>query len=82
MTPLEARNAMLEALRTVAPESEPDKLADDARFRDELDIDSMDFLKVVVALHAAAGIDIPEADYAKVQTMGGAVAYLVSKTKG
>jgi acyl carrier protein len=46
-----------------------------------VDIDSMDFLKVVVALHAAVGLDIPEADYPKVQTMGSAVAYLVSKAK-
>ena len=81
MTPLEARNAMVSALRSVAPESQPDELSDGARFRDELDIDSMDFLKVMIALHAALGLDIPESDYPKVQTMGGAVAYLTSKVK-
>jgi acyl carrier protein len=73
------RHAVVEALRSVAPESDPASLDDAARLRDELDLDSMDFLNFVIALHATLGVDVPEADYPKVQTMGGAVAYLAAK---
>jgi acyl carrier protein len=79
MNSQEIRNVVIEALRSVAPESEPASLEDSARIRDELDIDSMDFLNFIVAIHAALQVDIPEADYAKVQTLGGAVSYLASK---
>ena len=79
MNPTEIRNHVVEALRGVAPESDPAALADDARLRDELDLDSMDFLNFIVAVHSALHVDIPEADYPKVQTLGGAVSYLEKK---
>lgn len=75
----EIRDAVVQALRSVAPEADPGVLDDAARLRDELDLDSMDFLNFVIAVHTALRVDIPEADYAKVQTLGGAVAYLASK---
>lgn len=79
MNQQEIRKAVVDALRTVAPESDPQSLADDARLRDELDLDSMDFLNFVVALDSALHVAVPEADYPKVQTMGAAVAYLAAK---
>lgn len=75
----EIRTAVIQALLSVAPELNPASLEDAARLRDELDLDSMDFLNFVIALHNALHVDIPEADYPKVQTLGGAVAYLSSK---
>ncbi len=75
----EIRDAIVQALRSVAPEADPSTLDDKARLRDELDLDSMDFLNFVIAVHTALHVDIPEADYGKVQTLGGAVAYLSSK---
>ena len=81
MNSAEIRNRVVEALRAIAPESDPAALPDDARFRDELDIDSMDFLNFLVAVNAALHVDIPEADYPKVQTLGGAVGYLEAKLK-
>ena len=47
--------------------------------REELDIDSMDFLNFVIALHETLGIDIPEAEYPRLVTLDGAVAYLCVK---
>jgi acyl carrier protein len=47
-------------------------------FRDQLDIDSMDFLNFVIAVHEALHVEIPEADYPKLITLNGCVAYLVS----
>lgn len=75
----EVREVVVHALRTVAPESDPKTLSNGARFRDELDLDSMDFLNFVIAVHDALHVDIPEADYPKIQTMGDAVAYLTAK---
>ena len=79
MNAIEIRSAVVDALRRVAPESDPSSLPDAARVRDELDLDSMDFLNFVVALHDQLHVDVPEADYPKVQTIGGAVTYLAKK---
>jgi acyl carrier protein len=75
----EIRTAVFEALRSVAPECDPATLSDTARLREELDLDSMDFLNFIIAVHKALQVDIPEADYAKVQTLGGIVGYLEAK---
>ena len=48
-------------------------------FRDQLDLDSMDLLNVVIGLHAALGVEIPEADYSSLATPDGCVDYLLSK---
>lgn len=79
MNEREIRESVVQALRSVAPEVDPRAIDDGARLRDELDLDSMDFLNFVIALHTALHVDIPEADYGKVQTLGGAVAYLASR---
>jgi acyl carrier protein len=49
------------------------------RRRDQLDLDSMDLLNVVIGLHAALGVEIPEADYSSLVTPDGCVDYLFSK---
>ncbi len=79
MNDVAIRNAVVDALRSVAPESDPTAIDDAASLRDELDLDSMDFLNFVIAVHMALHVDIPEADYGKVQTLGGAVRYLAAK---
>jgi len=67
------------ALAKVAPESEGAELADDASLRDELDLDSMDFLNFVTELHALTGVDVPESDYVKLATLRGCVEYLTAR---
>jgi len=81
MTDDAIRKLVLSALAGVAPELDEATLEPDKNFRDQLDIDSMDFLNYVIALHEALGIDIPESDYAKVASIEGAVAYLSAKLK-
>ena len=76
MTTTEARRLIVEALSRLAPEANPAELPGRADLRSELDLDSMDFLNFVAALHARTGIDIPEADYPKLSTLDGAAAYL------
>ncbi len=60
----------------IAPEADCATLAGDEDLREALDLDSMDFMNFVVALHERTGIDIPEADYPQLHTLDGAIAYL------
>jgi acyl carrier protein len=70
------REAVVKALTNVAPEIDPAALGPDVAFRQEFDLDSMDFLNFVVALHKTLSVDVPEADYARLTTLDGAVDYL------
>ncbi len=76
MTDAEARQLIVDTLSAIAPEADFAQLQGSAVLREELDLDSMDFLNFIAALHARTGIDIPEADYPKLFTLDGAVAYL------
>jgi acyl carrier protein len=73
------RHAVIEALTSVAPEIDPSTLQDDTALRQELDLDSMDFLNFIIALHGSLGVDIPETDYLKLATIGDAVQYIEHK---
>ncbi|HXD97403.1 MAG TPA: phosphopantetheine-binding protein [Candidatus Acidoferrum sp.] len=75
----ELRAAVLRALGDIAPEADLASLRQDLAFRDQLDLDSMDMLNFVVALHDALGVDIPEADYPKLATLDACVEYLASR---
>lgn len=79
MTREAIREAVVRALTSVAPEIDPSSLDPDARFRQEIDLDSMDFLNFVIALHASLNVDVPEADYPKLATLNVAVDYLVNR---
>jgi acyl carrier protein len=70
---------VLRVLGDVAPEADPTSLRPDLAFRDQLDLDSMDMLNFVVGLHAALGVEIPEADYPKLATPDACVEYLASR---
>jgi acyl carrier protein len=69
------RNVVVLALGRIAPEADLSALDPTADIR-ELDIDSVDFLNFVLAIHAELGIDIPEADYGKLRTLESCSAYL------
>jgi acyl carrier protein len=75
----EVRATMLGVLGEIAPEADLAALKPDVAFRDQLDLDSMDLLNVVIGLHAALGVEIPEADYSSLVTPDGCVDYLLSR---
>jgi acyl carrier protein len=79
MTPDAVRATVIEELRNIAPEIDPSTLAPDADLRDALDIDSIDFLNLVIALHRRLGVDIPEADHARMRTLAAMTRYLAEK---
>ena len=68
-----------EELNNIAPEANLREIDSAADLREALDIDSMDFLNFVIAVHHRLGIDIPELDYPKLVTLAGAVRYLSTK---
>ncbi len=76
MTKQTIREAVVAALKTVAPEADASSLDDSERLRDALDLDSMDFLNFVIAMHKEFGVEIPETDYRKLSTLDGCIAYL------
>jgi len=70
------RSLVLEALKSIAPELEADQLRGDRPLRDEVDLDSMDWLRFISALHRRLGVNIPEADYQRLDSLDALVAYL------
>ena len=76
LTTDEIRSTVLRMLGEIAPEADLTRIKPDVSFRDQLDIDSMDFLNFVIAVHEALHVEIPEADYPKLATLKGCVGYL------
>jgi acyl carrier protein len=76
MTKDEIRGVIFRVLGKVAPEADLSTLKPNLRIRDQLDIDSMDLLNIVIALHQELNVEIPEADYSKLATLDDCIAYL------
>jgi acyl carrier protein len=76
VTPDEIRQVVFRILGAIAPEADFAALAPQANLRETLDLDSMDFLNFVIALHSETGVDVPEADYSCLSTLAGCIDYL------
>ena len=76
MTRDELRAGVLAALHRVAPEVDPATIDSDVALRDQVDLDSIDFVNFVIELDERFGVDVPERDYPLVATLGGCVDYL------
>jgi acyl carrier protein len=79
MSDVDVRKAVQEELGNIAPEIDFATVDPAADLREAIDIDSMDFLNFITAIHRRLGVDIPEVDYPKLATLDGAVAYIDSK---
>ncbi len=66
-------------LARLAPEVDFDTADRNRPIQQEFDIDSMDFLNFITALHARLGVNVPEADYAKVAAIASAQVYLLAR---
>ncbi len=73
------RSTVLEALHAVAPEADPAALRADQPLRDQLEIDSFDFLNFIVGIDKALHVSIPESDYPKLTSLNSFVEYLAAK---
>lgn len=78
MNQQEARTAVQSAISQVAPDLGPEDLAAGARLRQDLELDSLDFLRLIETVARETGVDIPEQDYPAVSTVGGLVDYVAA----
>jgi acyl carrier protein len=76
MTSLEIKQAVLSILEDIAPDSDLSDLKDDVSFREQLELDSMDFLDIVMELRKRYRVQVPEEDYTQLASMSSTVAYL------
>jgi acyl carrier protein len=80
--PDQTRNTILRLLGDIAPEADLQSIKPDVSLRDQLDIDSMDFLNFVIALNKEFQVEIPEHDYPSLATLNGCVEYVVAALRG
>ena len=78
MTRHDAEDVLARLLHVIAPEVDFATIAPAAPLTDEADLDSMDFLNLLTALHEETGIEVPDRDYPQLQTVDTFVDYLVA----
>jgi acyl carrier protein len=81
MTREEIRKNVLDIIAHILPDEDLSKIVGDVRLRDQIDLDSMDFLDIIMDLRKRYGVDVPEDDYMKLATLDGAVDYLEPRMK-
>jgi acyl carrier protein len=81
MTPAEIKEEVLDILSDIAPDEDLSQLDDNVRFREQLELDSMDFLDIVMELRKRHRIQVPEADYIQLASMSSTVDYLAPMLK-
>ena len=79
MKDTDVTQAIFAALRQIAPETKPEQIRPEENLREALDIDSFDFLNLLIGLHERLGVQIPEADYGRLTTLADLVQYLSLK---
>ena len=72
----DVRDQILSVLTTIAPEVEADDIRDDVLLRDQVDLDSMDWLNFLIGIHKRLHVDIPESDCASLRTLTDVVRYV------
>ena len=75
----EIRDAIVSCLCEVAPEIDAAAVKDDISFRDQFDVDSMDLLNFIIAMHERLHVDIPESEYGRLGTVDLLVDYIAGQ---
>ena len=78
----EIQTAVLDIIQTVAPDEDVSNLKPDVKLREQIELDSMDFLDIVMELRKRYGVHVPEAEYKELATLAGCVGYLEPKLAG
>jgi acyl carrier protein len=79
VTEPDVRAIVFDAIRRVAPEVNPSSIRTGERLRGQVDLDSMDFLSIVIDLHEKLKVEIPEVDYGRLTTIDEIVTYLEAR---
>ena len=75
----QARKIILEIIAVVAPDADLSAVKGDVRLRDQFDMDSMDFLDIVMELRKRYKIEVPKEEYPLLETLDSCVSYLAPK---
>jgi len=78
-TPDEVKKIVLSIIAEIAPDEDLSNVKPEVRLRDQLELDSMDFLDIVMELRKKYGIEVPEADYGKLASLDSCAEYLLPK---
>jgi acyl carrier protein len=81
MTPAEIREEIIDILSDIAPDEDLSGMDDSKSFRDQIELDSMDFLDIVMELRKRHRVQIPEEDYGQLASMDSTVTYLEPKMR-
>jgi acyl carrier protein len=76
MSTTDIRSEVLSVLTGIAPEVDPGEITDDELLRDQVDLDSMDWLNFLIGIHKKLQVEIPESDYASLRTLADVVRYV------
>ena len=79
MNAIELRPLVFAELKKIAPELEEGDVEPGKLLRDQVDLDSMDWLNFLIAVHQRFGVEIPEADYATLDTLDTICAYVAAR---
>ena len=79
MTKDECKQAVLDIIADIAPDEDLGNVKPEVRLRDQLQLDSMDFLDIVMELRKRHGIEVPEADYMQLASLASCAEYLTPK---
>ena len=81
MTRDDVRQAIVSIISDIAPDEDLSTMKDELTLRDQFDLDSMDFLDIVMELRKRFNLEVPEADYPKLASMASCVEYLFPRLK-
>jgi acyl carrier protein len=81
VNPAQLRSVVLAELKRVAPEIDEGDLRPGRPLRAQVDLDSMDWLNFVVALHQQLGVEIPESEYRRLATLDQLLGYLATRVR-
>jgi acyl carrier protein len=79
MTKEATKQVVIDIIADIAPDEDLTNLKSDVRLRDQLELDSMDFLDIVMELRKQHGIEVPEADYPQLASLDSCAEYLTPK---
>jgi len=81
MTREDVRHAIISIIADIAPDEDLSQVQDEVKLRDQFDLDSMDFLDIVMELRKRFNLEVPEADYPQLVSMGSCIEYLFPRLK-
>ena len=82
MTKEDIKKVVLDIISEIAPDEDLSNVQPDVRLREQLDLDSMDFLDIVMELRKKHGIEVPEEDYQQLASLDSCADYLTPKFQG